>query len=243
MTRNLTMWAGVACLLVGPTALFGQTDSGTAVEASIATTSDTVAETSVAPTPVPATVEILPPDESWGGLSRGEWQAQWWQLVLSMPEDVSPWSDATGESCGYGQSGPVFFPVAMIGVHATCVVPEGTAIFVEVATVTCSTVEPPPYFGRNEDELRACANETLNGATDNEASVNGQDVDDLDVYRIATPLFTVALPEDNIIGVEPVVAEVISEGYTFIISPPPPGEYEVRLRRSTTVSRHPVRSP
>ena len=64
-------------------------------------------------------------------------------------------------------------------------------------------------------------------ATDNEASVNGHDVAGLDAYRIATPLFTVALPADNIIGVEPVVAEVVSEGYNFIIAPPPPGEYEV----------------
>jgi len=59
------------------------------------------------------------------------------------------------------------------------------------------------------------------------AVVNGQDVANLDAYRTASPLFTITYPQDNVFDVEPGVAHAVSEGYSFIIAPPPPGEYEI----------------
>ena len=35
------------------------------------------------------------------------------------------------------------------------------------------------------------------------------------------------LPENNVLGVEPGVAQAVSEAYSFIIAPPPPGEYKI----------------
>jgi hypothetical protein len=63
--------------------------------------------------------------------------------------------------------------------------------------------------------------------TDYQARVNGQDVANLDAYRTASPLFTITYPQDNVFDVEPGVAHAVSEGYSFIIAPPPPGEYEI----------------
>ncbi len=105
--------------------------------------------------------------------------------------------------------------------------PRARRSSVAVANAECSTVEPPPWFGRNEDELRACATGWADGVTDLQAHVNGQDVADLDAYRMSSPLFTITLPEDNVLGVESGVAEAVSEGYSFIIAPPPPGRYEI----------------
>ena len=70
----------------------------------------------------PGALEILPPDETFGGATRGEWDARGVQRGFSMPEDISP-NSALG--CGLGQSGPVFF----LPSHGRCVVPEGTAMF------------------------------------------------------------------------------------------------------------------
>ena len=192
-----------------------------------------VADTSVATSPetsvgtsseTPA-VEILPPDESWGGLTRGEWDARAWQWSVSQPVDIDASSEVTDESCGYGQSGPVFF---LSGSQQTCVVAEGTAILVKVAGVECSTAEPEPYFGRDEDELRACATAALSDeVSDLQARVNGQEVADLEAYRTGSPMFTLTWPENNRFGVEPGVAQSVSEAYNFIIAPPPPGEYEI----------------
>ena len=64
-------------------------------------------------------------------------------------------------------------------------------------------------------------------ATDYQASVNGQAVADLDTYRTGSPLFTLTFPENNIFGVEGASRGSVSESYSFIIAPPPPGEYAI----------------
>jgi len=177
------------------------------------------------------TVEILEPAESYGGATRGEWDARWWQWAVSMPKDVNPNLDTTGERCGYGQSGPVFLLPGSFGGQTepiTCVVPEGTAIYATGGGSECSTVEPPPFFGRTEKELRACANAALDQATDFHLTVNGQDVGDLTPYRTTSPLFTFTFPEDNIFDVPPGVAQSVSAAYGVIILPPStPGRYEI----------------
>jgi hypothetical protein len=210
--------------------------AGVAVAESSGATSP---ETSVATSPETAALEILPPDETWGGATRGEWDArstQWW---MSMPEDVNPLFDTTGARCGYGQSGPVFFLQFGLGEGFTCVVAEGTAIYVSALGVVCSTVEgfeEGRFFGQSEDELRACTARELDESTDGyqQYRVNGLEIADLDSYRIASPLFTLTLPENNIFGVEPGVAQAVSESYSFIVAPPPPGEYEITFSTLTS---------
>ena len=176
-------------------------------------------------------VTIVLPDEDYAGVPLGEWDARGWQWSLSLPEAINPSFNPAGEGCGYGQSGPVFFmpgnytsePITM-----TCVVPEGTAIYVSVAAVGCTTVEPPPFFGRDEAELRTCAADQADDIIGSmQLSINGEEVPDLEAYRYDTPLFTVTFPEGNFYGVPPSVALSVASGYGFIIAPPPPGEYEI----------------
>jgi hypothetical protein len=195
---------------------------------SVVATSDTTPDDTSVAAPAATPVEILPPDEPFAGLTRGEWDARQWQWLVSMPVDVNPGDDTAGDRCGYGQSGPVFFVIGSGGGgDRTCVVAEGTAIHVVVATVECSTVEPPPFFGRSEEELRACATADMDLVTDVSARVNGADVANLDTYRTASPLFTLTFPDNNIFGVEPGVAQAVSEGFSFLIAPPSPGRYEI----------------
>ena len=192
----------------------------------------TVTETATSTTTEAAELEILPPDEPWGGATRGEWDAQWWQRAFTMPEDISPYTDTTGERCGYQQSGPVFIlPGNFVGgiVDRTCVIAEGTAIYLFVAGNTCSTVEPPPHFGRTEDELRACASAGMDEITNFQATVNGQDVRNLDAYRTTSPMFTITFPKDNMAGIDAGVGQVVSDAISLIIAPPPPGEYEITV--------------
>ena len=185
------------------------------------------------PVSVDAELTVLGPDEDYDGLSRGEWDARQWQWFISMPPDVNPSFDPTGERCGFGQHGPVFFvPSGSPTQIKTCVVPEGIALHVFVGGAECSSVESPPFFGRDEEELRDCAVAATDVITEVASTIDGEEVADLASYRTTSPLFTMNFPEDNIFGAPPGPALSVSDSYSYIIAPPPPGEYEITL--STT---------
>ncbi len=180
-------------------------------------------------TPAAGDVNVLPPDALVGGATLGEWSGRWWQWAVSIPEAANPNFDETaGERCGYGQHGPVFFlpgsftadPPAVI----TCVVPTGTAVYAGIGGAECSTVEPPPYFGRDEAELAACAAANT-GAMTVSATIDGQEVPDLDRYLSTSPIFTMNFPADNFFGVPAGPAQAVAVGYGVILAPLPPGEH------------------
>jgi hypothetical protein len=174
-------------------------------------------------------VTVLPPDASWGGATRGEWAGRMWQWAVSMPEAVNPGFDTTGERCGYGQFGPVFFlPGAFVpdAFERTCVVPEGTALYLGAGGSECSTVEPPPFFGRNEEELRACAKEGTDAILELSLTINGEEVPNLEDYRVVSPMFTMTFAEDNFFGVPAGAAWSVADDYSVLVAPLPPGEYE-----------------
>jgi len=68
--------------------------------------------------------------------------------------------------------------------------------------------------------------------TDTEASIYGQDLPNFLDHRTTSPLFTMNFPEDVILGGSSGLALSVADGYSFIIVPPPPGEYEIVI--STT---------
>jgi len=185
-------------------------------------------------TPAPANL-VLPPDAEVAGLTLGEWQARQWQYMASFPFAGHPVFDDTGAMCGVGQSGPVFL-LADSGVERpierSCTVPEGIHVLVPLGGVECSTVEPAPFFGRNEEELRQCANQLmdqvgLNGVT---VSVNGVEVPDLETYQSESPLFTLTLPEDNLFRAPAGVAHAVADGFQIMVGPLPAGEHEIVVR-------------
>ena len=185
-------------------------------------------------TPAPG-VTVLPPDAEVEGLGVDDWLVRSWQLAVSYPNDVSPWLDETGDRCGYGQAGSVFIlPGTFLPEppdEVTCVVAEGLTIYVPVGSAECSTVEPPPFFGRDEAELLACAEAFVLPVADIglEATINGTPVADLEQYRAATSLFPMTFPEINAFGVPAGVANAVAVGYGFFLAPLPVGEHEIRF--------------
>ena len=182
-------------------------------------------------TPTAADV-VLPPDAEVAGLSQAEWSARWWQYLLTFPNDVSPYLDETGERCNLGQSGPVFFLVGSpTTVERTCTVPLGTAVFIPASGVECSTVEPPPFFGGNEEELRDCAEaaaEQINIAQV-DVTVNGEAVENLADYQVTTPVYSVVLPEQNIFEAPAGVADSVAVEFPVILDGLPEGEHVITL--------------
>src|SRR5215218_2172940 len=118
----------------------------------------------LAPSAASAPPHVFPPTAHAFGTSLGEWQARWFTWFIEIPAATNPLFDETGALCGIDQSGPVWFlaPVAHPGVTTrACTVPVGKGIFVLGLGNECSNIEPPPFFGSTEAELRACAAEGL----------------------------------------------------------------------------------
>jgi len=183
----------------------------------------------------PAAVGVaLPPDAEVEGLDLAAWSARSWQWFFSLPAAVNPSFDATGENCGAGQSGSVFFLSGVQGSRdRSCVILQGVYLFVPLVGAECSTVERPPFFGRDEADLRRCASEAVDeaeSASDMSAmavTVDGETIADLASYRAATPLFRLWLPRENLLESEQTVAESVADGYQVMLSPLSPGDHEV----------------
>jgi hypothetical protein len=142
-----------------------------------------------------------------------------WETVLETPVPENPL--AAGEPWCIDLDGVVAPFTLDPAASPTCTVEPGTKIFVAAVTIECSTVERPPFFGSNEAELRACrgcAGEPL------ALTVDGEPVP---LTLVETPLLTIDLPEDNILGVPPQQALSVGAGFVALLHPLPPGTHEL----------------
>jgi hypothetical protein len=103
-------------------------------------------------------------------------------------------------------------------------------LFLDILSAECSTLEPPPFYGGNEEELRACAEGFI--LHDLEASIDGATLRDLDQYIHTSPLFEFTLPEDNILGSDELVGQSVSNGAHLMLAPLTPGEHMIHLHAS-----------
>ena len=127
---------------------------------------------------------VFPPTAHAFGASLGEWQARWFTWFIEIPAPTNPLFDETGALRDQPE-GPVWFlaPVAHPGLATrACTVPVGAGIFVLGLGKERSNIEPPPFFGATEAELRACAAdgyEAFFGDATQSISVDGVEVADL----------------------------------------------------------------
>jgi hypothetical protein len=176
---------------------------------------------------------VLPVNSNSHGRSYGEWSAAWWQWVLSIPTPVNPLLDETGANCAEGQSGHVWFLAGVINVSGTatrhCTIPSGTALFFPVLNSECSTVEAPPFFGRNETELRSCVHAFSFPVL--HASLDGVPLANLASYEIDSPLFTFTLPEENVLGIPnaPLTGMSVGNGVYLLLAPLSVGEHTLNF--------------
>jgi hypothetical protein len=92
------------------------------------------------------------------GKSYPEWAAAWVQWFYSIPASIHPGINANKDSCGVGQSGPVWFLTFVFGItHAddrTCTIPADKAILISGSFF----VDVIPEDATTEDGLPAAAN-------------------------------------------------------------------------------------
>ncbi|MDQ4017440.1 MAG: hypothetical protein M3129_02735 [Thermoproteota archaeon] len=177
---------------------------------------------------------VYPPGSAPYNLTYGEWGAKWWQWVLSLPQDINPLIDQTGEHCAQAQSGPVWFLAGTFGGSAerTCTIPEGKAILFPV--LNSGNVKTDP--SETEEDLRVTTKEAVDNPAILEASVDGVPLHNLQNYRAESPVFNVTLSEGNIFGVPELNSEAVSDGYWVMLEPLPVGDHSVNFRGADTAA-------
>jgi hypothetical protein len=163
--------------------------------------------------------------------------AKWWQWDLSIPVSDNPAFDATGQHCGVGQSGPVFFLAGMASGAAVtrndCTVPAHKKLLFPVINTECSNVEAPPFFGRTPKQRRDCAEGTIDdvGLDTLRASIDGVALPELDDSRVQSPDFKFIMPAaDNILGLPGVTSgRSSSNGYWLLLEPLSPGSHVIHF--------------
>jgi hypothetical protein len=181
-----------------------------------------------APKPPRDDGRLVTPDHSVGGLTGGDAIGQAWYLIYSLPEAENPFV-GNGEPCvRLGRKGEVLVPIGFEVV--TCTVPQGTAVLINGISLTCSDVEPPPFFARGKAAQRECAKAALAPFVESIAlTVDGGDPVDLQKRRYETfsPQREVQVPAGNIIGVPPGPATITAWGFEAWLTKLPPGRHTI----------------
>lgn len=171
---------------------------------------------------------VYPVDSVICGKTYGEWSAEWWKWIFSIPASSNPLFDDGSGKFFEGQSGDVWFLAgSWVGTtKLNCEVPAGKAIFVPIINGECSRIEGN---GETEEELRACANDQMDCVTVTEAKVDGRKLKNLDEYRVESDIFLFKLPKDNILGLHPGSSMSVADGYWIMLEPLSKGEHEIYI--------------
>ncbi len=173
-------------------------------------------------------VQLFTTDSTPYGVTYSEWTGRWWQWAYSIPKDVHPAYDDSGQHCAEGQSGPVWFLAGTYGHPAErqCTIPAGKAILVPILNSECSYAEFPSLS--SEEELLHCAEQMQDLVVHLEASIDGAIISGLVQYRVQSPLFNLTLGESNILGLPAnTTTQAISDGNWLFLKPLSPGEHVI----------------
>ena len=167
---------------------------------------------------------IVKPQSSYQGQSYGDWAAEWWQTMYSMPVVNGQHPLLTGGAVT--NDGTLFLASSPSGPTTIDItVPNATTIVVPVVNAECSTIEPEPFHGDTEPELRACANGHIDNTSGLSATIDAVPVSELQTYRTQSPLFEFTLPENNVLefqGIEApagTTAQAVDAGVYLVIRP------------------------
>lgn len=182
---------------------------------------------------------IIPPNANFRGKSYGEWAASWWQVLFAVPV-VSGSHPYLNGGPFQGENGVVYLaavasaPVTPVTIDVT--IPAGTPLFVPIINAECSVFEPDPFHGVDEESLRTCANGHIDQTSGVSAKLDGKKVQDLEKYRVESPLFTYVLPESNLFaffGLDApagTTSDAVDAGYYLLLAPLSVGEHKLRIR-------------
>ena len=163
------------------------------------------------------------------GVTYTGWILKWWRWFSGIPQAVNPAADKTGINCGLRQNGPVWFLAGTTGGSAerTCTIPAGKAILFPILVSECSYAEFPNL--KTESDLRSCATNFQNEVKSMVTTIDGLNLQNLAMYRIATPLFNETYPPGNVFGAPVGSTQGVADGNWVFLSPLSVGKHEIHF--------------
>lgn len=154
-------------------------------------------------------------------------QHEWWQWVMAIPSSDSPVYDKTGNRCGVGQRGDVWFLAGSTGGKVTrkCTAPAGVNLLVPVVNNFCF-----PDAAYSDD---ACTSDTV---TFIDSFADGTILLEVD-GNVVTPTrvtdtddFTFTVGNNGYGGVKPgVYRATVADGQWALLGPLDPGRHAVHI--------------
>lgn len=182
---------------------------------------------------------VLPPKSTPFGKTYGVWAGEFNNWVWHFPAAESPFfAGNDGSKCGQGQKGKVWFLAGTLDPFGTvvrdgCIIPAGKALFFSIY----STVSFVPFFGNNEEEVRADAARDVALNTTISVVVDGVPLNNLSTYRASSPVggFVLSAPEGSLLAdfvgagdYDPAVAD----GYWIMLAPLSIGAHIIQISAS-----------
>ena len=173
---------------------------------------------------------VYSPNSAPFGTPFTNWTTAWWQWYMAMPNTGHPFADTTGERCGAGQEGPVWYLLGAGGrAERNCTIPSDKAILFPVLNTECSYSESPTL--KSEQELRKCAIDADRDAVLS-AIVDNREIKDIDKYKVTSGIFNVTYSNDPVFPTNSNVSKAVSDGWWIMLEPMKPGKHEITFRDS-----------
>ena len=169
-------------------------------------------------------------------MSYSDWTAKWWQWAYSVPWDRNPSYDDVGKYCGENQKSPVWFLTQAFEhpVTRTCEIPRGTALLITLLNSECSYAEFPTL--KSEQELRDCAKAMQDVVSGMHATLDGNIIPNLEMYRVQTGLFNFSIPENNILNLTAQTTQSVSDGNWLFLKPLSPGIHKLIVKGDINIT-------
>jgi hypothetical protein len=172
---------------------------------------------------------VFGPNSKPYGISYPRWTVRWWRWLLSFPKEYNPALDISGGYSDQRQDDSnVWFLAGTFGglAERKCRIPSGKAILMPVINYECSFAEEPLITTRNGLESK-CKSE-IDDIKKVSFLIDETIVSDLSPYRIRSPLFSIQLRDNNVLGLEPCLTKMISDGFWVFLRPLTIGRHHVR---------------
>ncbi|MBZ5623663.1 MAG: hypothetical protein LAQ69_33920 [Acidobacteriia bacterium] len=189
--------------------------------------------------------DVVSPGTKIHGKSYGEWSAEWWKFVQSIPSSDNPLLH--DDKCEVGQSGPVWFLTGKwtespIVATRHCTVPFGKYLFFPVVSAACDNIGNDPL--KTVDELRALCRGLVDFHTGN-CWLDGKELQRVDAtsdspYRVVSRVFSYIVPAGGVFGAPAgmLIDPVVSDGIFLMLEPLAAGRHTIRFSGSSLTTSY-----